>query len=551
VSIATQRWVTAGPLKGAGPRPAHDRPCGIVSDCSDPFQTRDEHPGRLRMRVASRTAARSRSTSGVRAVPSDDLIKLTSGEVLSTTRRQYDAARSGTAVEHMKSTGVRPLCHAPFVNLDFSPTGCVTPCNHWHSEGIESDHVSLLEAWRGPRMAGIRRSMLDYTLDRDSCRHCVRQVELRQLSEVFAVRQFDAHPTDAADPAYPKRVIFRLANTCNLACIMCDGDTSSRVRAEFEKRPPLKPVYGERFFDELREILPHLEHVEFYGGEPFLVKEHLRVLDLIAETRARCSIYVNTNATVLTERIRNYLETLNFTTIAISMDSVNPDLHFEVRKGLKGELFARNVEWYLDLAARRQIQLLLNVTEHRKNWFEIPEIFRFAEHRRLYIHVNTCIHPVNVTLYTLPAAQLAYVLDFVEAQRERLMSEHRSFSNVASYDYFVSLIRNELTGRPANWAPPPQPPTALCDGLLGAPIPGKGVCARPDEFLVEVKRAARLDRDTAARFTSGWRSEVAALSHLPGWSRVASALSGEPSTDADRPATPPIRKRFWMSLRRT
>jgi MoaA/NifB/PqqE/SkfB family radical SAM enzyme len=369
---------------------------------------------------------------------------------------------------------------------------------------------------------------------------------------VFALRQFDAHPADLSNPPYPKRIIFRLANTCNLACIMCDGDTSSRIRAEFEKRPPLKPFYGERFFDELREMLPHLEHVEFYGGEPFLVKEHLRVLELIAETGARCSIYVNTNATVLTDRIKRYLETLNFTTIAISMDSVNPDLHFRIRTGLKGEIFARNLDWYLDFAARRRIRLLLNVTEHRKNWFEIPEIFRFAEQHKLYIHVNTCIHPANVTLYTLPFVQLAYVLDFVEHQRERLIAEYGSFRNLPSYDYFVSLVRNELKGRSADWTPPPQPPTALCDGLLGAPIPGKGVCARPDEFLLEVKRAVRLDRDTAARFTGWWRNDVAALTDLPGWSRVARVLDGESSADPDRPATvPALHKRLWKSLSRT
>jgi MoaA/NifB/PqqE/SkfB family radical SAM enzyme len=484
-------------------------------------------------------------------VPADHLIKLTTGEALPTTRREYDAARSRPVLEQMTASGVRPLCHAPFVNLDFSPTGNITPCNHWHSGGIASDHESVLEGWRGPKMAGIRQSMLDYTLDRDSCRHCVRQIELRQLSEVFALRQFDAHPTGTADPEYPRRMIFRLANTCNLACIMCDGDTSSRIRVEFEKRPPLKPFYGPRFFDELREMLPHLEHVEFYGGEPFLVKEHLRVLELIAETGAKCSIYVNTNATILTERIRNYLETLNFTTIAISMDAVNPDLHFRIRTGLKGDIYARNVEWYLDLAARRRIQLLLNVTEHRKNWFEMPEIFRFAEQRQLYIHVNTCIHPVNVTLYTLPSVQLAYVLDFVEDQRQRLIDEYRSFSNLASYDYFAALIRNELNARAAGWAPPPQPATPLCDGLLGAPIPGKGVCASPDDFRVEVRRAARLDADTAARFTTFWRGEVAKLAHLPGWSKVARALDGESPADADRQVTVPLRKRLWMSLRRT
>jgi hypothetical protein len=165
--------------------------------------------------------------------------------------------------------------------------------------------------------------------------------------------------------------------------------------------------------------------------------------------------------------------------------------------------------------------------------------------------VNTCIHPVNVTLYTLPVAQLAYVLDFVEHQRERLIREYKPFGNLASYDYFVSLIRNELAGRSPDWVLPAQPPTALSDGLLAAPIPGKGVCGRPDDFLVEVRRAARLDPDTAVRFTAFWRGEVAKLAHLPGWSNVARVLNGETSADADRQVTVPLRKRLWMSLRRT
>jgi MoaA/NifB/PqqE/SkfB family radical SAM enzyme len=476
---------------------------------------------------------------------SDKFIKLSSGDVLPVLRQDYDAVRSRETIQRMQSTGVRPFCHAPFVNLDFSPTGSVTPCNHWHSAGIEGrEHdFSILDAWRGKTLAGVRRSMLDYTLDRGACRHCVRQVELGQFDEVFARCQFDQHPTDSANPSYPKRIIFRLSNTCNLACIMCDGDTSSRIRAEFDRLPPLRPAYGKRFFDDIKEMLPHLEHVEFYGGEPFLVKEHLQILGLIAETRARCSIYVNTNGTVLTEKVKNYLETLNVTTIAISMDAVNPDLHFRIRKGLKGEIFARNFEWYVNLAERRRILLMLNVTEHRKNWFEIPEIFKVAQRHNLYVHINTCIHPANVTLYTLPSIQLAYVLDFAERYRKRLISEcGETFRNLHSYDYFLSLMRRELSQRRADWVAPPQGPTALCDAMLDPPIPGSGVCADPADFLAEVSHASVLDYETNARFRGYWETEVRKLRDRQAWSQVPTALASTPIRNTDRRDLPPAER---------
>ena len=445
-------------------------------------------------------------------------IKLRSGRVLAARRADYDAARTPGALERMEAAGVRPFCQAPFVNLDLAPDGSITPCNHWYGGTLQArDQSSLLQVWRGPRLARIRNSMLAYELDPRNCPHCVRQVELGQYHEVFAHRQFDDHAGGGRVPPFPKRLIFRLANTCNLACIMCDGDTSSRVRAEFEKRPPAEAAYDERFFQDLREVLPHLEHVEFYGGEPFLVKEQLRVLDMIAESGAGCSIFVNTNAMVLTPRVKRYLETLNFTTIAISMDAVDPELHGAIRKGLVGDHYARNVAWYMDLAKRRNIHLLLNVTEHRKNWFELPEVFRWAEQRGIPIHVNTCISPLHVTLYTLPTAQLRYVLGYVEQQRDRLVSEYLPFRNVQAYDYLVSLIRNELGRRSDRWAVPRQPPTALSDGLLGMPIPGRGGFREPYVFARELARARALDAATEARFLEVWRTQLQVCADRPGW----------------------------------
>jgi sulfatase maturation enzyme AslB (radical SAM superfamily) len=444
-------------------------------------------------------------------------LRLRSGTTLALTVEEYDRDRI-----HLRSPSLNTVCHAPFVSMDFDATGSVRLCNHSHVDIAKiSEDISVLDIWRGAMYRGYRREMAQYTFDEDNCRHCVRQSQAGSSRHVFAVQQFDAWAHNDEEPPYPTRLIFRLNNTCNLACVMCDGNTSSRIRKEREGRPAVPPAYGERFFKEMETILPHVEHIEFYGGEPFLVHEHLRIFEILARLGCTCSIYVNTNGVSLVPRARRFLEQLNFTTIAVSMDAVNAELHGQIRKGLRHDLFLQNFDYFLELRERRGIEVMLNVTEHRRNWFELPEIFRFAERKRVHLHVNTCIHPHNVTLYTLASDQLQYVLDYLEAQRGELVAEFPSFRNLPSYDFLLSLVRSELTRRRADWVPVITSVNAECDGYLSAPIAGSPPFETPDRVCHEVQRiATTLSGPTAARMLREIAHRASGLAGH-GWSAAA------------------------------
>ena len=469
--------------------------------------------------------SRNREKAGSEESPS---IRLTSGRSLPVTRDDYDAARHDWVRQHMDKVGFRTLCHAPFTTLDFSPEGHVSPCNHfWRSLATANETFSILELWNSAAMQDLREQMINYTVDQDVCRHCVTQIGSRQFDQAFSVIQFDDLPATERRPKYPKRLIFRLGNTCNLACIMCNGETSSRIRREFEKLPPVAPIYGERFFQDLEEILPHLEYVQFFGGEPFLVREHIRVFELIEKTNAQCSIYVNTNATSLNRRTREFLEKLNFTCIAISMDAVSAEVHEKIRYGLRSKVFNDTVAYFLGLRERRGVFVMLNVTEHRKNWFEIPEIFRFAERHDLTLHINTCIHPENVTLYTLPTEQLRYVLDFTVEERERLCAEFETFKNLRSLDFYISLIRGELENRNAEWKPKPCAASPLSDGLLATPMPGLAPFDFPERVVKEAKRMRVLDDKTRCQMLAEMERRIPTLPNAIKWSEALKQIEAE------------------------
>jgi sulfatase maturation enzyme AslB (radical SAM superfamily) len=448
-------------------------------------------------------------------------IRLRSGNQLPLTVADYD--RSRPAIRRRK---LRSVCYAPFLSMDFDATGAIRLCNHSHTAVAHmSEDLSVLDVWRGEIYKRYRTEMSDYILDEQNCRHCIRQCETGSGSHVFAVEQFDGGANDDAFPAYPKRLIFRLNSTCNLACIMCDGMTSSRIRRERDHLPLAPSMYGERFFRDMEEILPHVDHIEFYGGEPFLVKEHLRIFEILTRVNARCTIYVNSNAVSFHPKARHFLETLNFKTIAISMDAVHPELHGEIRIGLRSDLFYENVDYLLALRAKTGLEVMLNVTEHRKNWFELPEVFRFAEDRRMYLHINTCIHPHNVTLYTLPSEHLRYVFDFLERQRVELLIDYPRLANLRSYDFLLSLIRSELGSRGPDWQAVMTNLNQSSDGLLAAPRPGLAPFDTPERLTREAERIQRmLDTATAARMLHEVIARLRTLSGPDRWRGVADTL---------------------------
>jgi pyruvate-formate lyase-activating enzyme len=262
----------------------------------------------------------------------------------------------------------------------------------------------------------------------------------------------------------------------------------------------------------MEEILPHVDHLEFYGGEPFMVKEHVRIFEILARKNVACSIYVNTNAVSFHPRARQFLETLNFKTIAVSMDAVDPELHGEVRRGLRSDVFFENFEYLMSLRAKRGIDVMLNVTEHRKNWFELPQVFRFAEEKKVYLHINTCIHPHNVTLYTLPSDELAYVLDYLKTQKAVLSATYRRWSNASSYDFLLSLVESELASRGPGWKPSLTNLNLASDGHLAAPRPGVAPFETPDAVTAEVARIERMvNVRTAARLLAEMRARLGPL----------------------------------------
>ncbi len=262
-------------------------------------------------------------------------------------------------------------CYAPFSSLYLHTVGRVTTCCvSTYVLGSVAEE-SLLDIWRGPRAQALRSGLAGYDLGR-GCSFCAWQVAAADGPPAFAV-EFDGARVDGPEPAWPTQIDFALSNTCNLECVMCTGELSSRIRSRRERRPPLPRVYDDAFFEGLAPFLPHLERAGFLGGEPFLTAESFRVWDLLAALGLRTPCSVVTNGTVWNDRVEAVLERFPVS-VTVSIDGATAATVESIRVGASHREVVRNVERFAGYARERGTELRLSYCLLRSNWHELAAI---------------------------------------------------------------------------------------------------------------------------------------------------------------------------------
>lgn len=407
----------------------------------------------------------------------------------------------------------RPLCHAPFSSLYFDPRGKLRACCQTRGEQLgDIRHRTIREVWDGARVAAMRTE-LDAGSYPEACAFCAWQVSEGDEHVLFA-RGFDDLEVDRV-PEWPRQLELALTNTCNLQCVMCSGDFSSAIRSRREGRPPLPEVYGEAFFVELAEFLPHAEQVQFYGGEPLLGREPMRVLEMIAALPDPPKVTMTTNATIWNPRVERVLETIK-PWIVVSLDGATAETFDAIRVGAHLPDVLANVERYRELVGSERVSLTTCLMT--SNWHEFPALIELAARWDTHLGVNVLHHPPERSLYQLAPERLAAVVDAlaeaeVPAERRHLLDEQvmalrnrlewlRGRADDERGDHHLPIAPFYRPGGTSRWGWLPFPETSDATGPAvepPAPDPGLDVAVGTDGVLTVTEESGSL----ADRVASG------------------------------------------------
>jgi MoaA/NifB/PqqE/SkfB family radical SAM enzyme len=370
-----------------------------------------------------------------------------------------------------------PACHAPFTSLYLDQRGFARVCAANNAVPLGNlGRSTLREVWHGPVARSLRASFSAGGWG-EGCEVCSWQADTTGEDQAFARIYDDLALPDDPQPPWPTHLEFALGNTCNLQCVMCSGEQSSSIRRHREGFAPLPPAYPDRFFDELAEVLPGLERAKFLGGEPFLVREHLRVWQLAVQLGLELPIHVTTNGTIWNDRVEWVLEHLP-TSLAISLDGLRPETIAAVRVGADPAALFANLDRFQDYVERRGTYLGLTYCLMTQNWEEFGDFLLFAEERGLDVFVNSVVYPSVMSLYRLPPARLAEVVARLDAQDIHLRPRLRR--NLATWDDQRTRLRARLGGGDGHvprWLLPATERPGVVDVAI---TPRPGTAAPPD-----------------------------------------------------------------------
>jgi len=308
---------------------------------------------------------------------------------------------------NVRSYGARKLfCYNPFINLFFNISGNAIACCRSHKNVLGTyPEQSIRDIWFGKKAEKLREHMRHNDLNM-GCAYCKFQISTNRFQSLPSLHAETLINNKSTN--YPRTLELELSNNCNLECIMCSGRVSSSIRKFREGLEPVSMVYDDEFVDQLKEFIPHLKHMYFYGGEPFLIDINYKIWDEVIKINPKINLYAVTNGTVFNRKVESILEKTKFG-VTISVDSLNKELFEKIRVGAKFEVVMKNIKLFNKICRNN---LGISHTPMKINWEETPNIINFCNQNDFRINLSYMEKPRELALWSFSPEKLDEIYNF-------------------------------------------------------------------------------------------------------------------------------------------
>ena len=220
--------------------------------------------------------------------------------------------------------------------------------------------------------------------------HSQRQAALNEYGTYKKIIDFlieNTHSDGSIDHFRFLYLDMTLGNQCNLKCRMCHPWSSYLIGQDWKQ---MGKVFGEEevkkllqdkwysspgFFRFIRSALPFASAINTTGGEPFLIKEHLQILEMVVEEGHADHILLryNTNYTVIPDALVRFWKFFKRVEINCSVEAFGK-LNDYIRYPSKWRKLEKNMYYLDDLAFHNpHIKIYIHTTLQVYNVLRIPE----------------------------------------------------------------------------------------------------------------------------------------------------------------------------------
>jgi len=274
------------------------------------------------------------------------------------------------------------------------------------------EHQNFSQALNGKTATEIRNS-LDNGIRHANCKKCWEEEDAGLPSKRILDndRAIDYWGEDFLNDKIvePTIVELNLGTECNLKCRICGPWSSSRwVKEHFnifhhnkskegfkEYMKDIKYYQGNwkessPVWNNIEEGISSLKQVDFYGGEPFMVKKNWELLQKGIELgySSEQVLHFNTNGTFFIPEHIEILKQYKKVLISLSIDDIEKRFEYE-RSGAVWKEVSDNIQKFYDLSKEMtNIDVSVCVTVNSLNVYYLPEVFNYLDDMGMHYYVN-------------------------------------------------------------------------------------------------------------------------------------------------------------------
>jgi MoaA/NifB/PqqE/SkfB family radical SAM enzyme len=344
------------------------------------------------------------------------------------------------------------VCTNPWVHFEVNnPNGEVTMCCDNNTVLGNVNENSIQEIWNGEGYMKIRQLM------RDKGAHsmCPHNCPVLQGGKQYQNLDWhaDLEPGNPArenaeknDKEYnsgelkleslPRWMRFAYSYACNLDCYHCYQRDDALTRLKLSGA----------FMEEMAELSKYYQVILPFGGEPFLYRPVLDFMDRDGLSDG-CKYFFITNATLLTERVRNSLNHKELLGIAVSLDAAT-EKSFDILR-LRGrnaswDTVLDNLDWLNDLNQRKPFKFSISMTLNSVNFDEIE---RFVD-----LGIKYGAEP-DILLVANPDQTTSFQKEFLKFSEEQFVKMFEQIdrsvakvkeANFADADTSLNILKSTL-----------------------------------------------------------------------------------------------------------
>ena len=353
----------------------------------------------------------------------------------------------------------------PWVSIETSPIGTARPCCLAREEitddnGIKFDlnKDNLKTIYNSKYMQNLRQQFRDgekpatckLCWDEEAAGRTSKRIHSRiRLKELYTQVEWTNN-----NPDQLWFLDLKLGNICNLKCRICGSWSSSKWAVEeleympknFNKKQHIAYQWLKQgawprnpdtnFWNNLKQLLPNIKYLEFTGGEPWLIQEHVDLLNYAVEHgySNNIDIHYNTNATQWNQDLVELWKNFGRVDVAFSIDNVGTKFEYE-RYGAKWTDANRIIDAVHDLQrVFSNITTQLCFTINIQNVYYLDELLEWAEGKNFDdVYFNMLHSPDHMSVQRMPLAAQQLILTKLKTTIWKSKKYQKEIDNIVQF----------------------------------------------------------------------------------------------------------------------